>query len=69
MTTIKRCTRCGIKAPHHDKLDEICMSCERNIYYPDSIMSNMADLMIERAKKRDDITELYRCMYKSLTDD
>jgi len=33
---IKKCTRCGRKVPHHHELDDICMHCEMDEYYPEA---------------------------------
>lgn len=66
MKTIKRCTRCEIKQPHHCELDEICMDCERELYYPnDTVMTSIVGLMIDRARDGRSITDLYEVVWKS----
>ena len=39
MGAIKKCTRCDQVVPHHSELDEICMQCEMELYYPEDKMA------------------------------
>lgn len=39
MSAIKKCTRCNKTVPHHSDVDNICMQCEMELYYPDDKMA------------------------------
>ena len=54
MSAIKICGRCGKKAPHHSDVDNICMQCEMDKYYPDDpIVSGLVGQLQSNAVMED----------------